>query len=113
MSVIHGKGERNVLGFYDHGNDFGMNRMTITDSVDTELLEGWRRDTPGCAHRNHLNNAGAALMPRPVIDAITEHIRLEAGTGGYEADRDGGSFSAARPPSSAAISLARSRGMAR
>ena len=59
--------------------------MTIAGSVETGLLEAWRRDTPGCAHRNHLNNAGAALMPRPVIDAITDHIRLEAGTGGYEA----------------------------
>ena len=74
-----------MLVFYYPGNDFGMNRMTIADSVDAKPLERWRRDTPGCAHRNHLNNAGAALMPRPVIDAITEHIRLEAEIGGYEA----------------------------
>ena len=45
----------------------------------------WRSDTPGCAHRNHLNNAGAALMPQLVIDAIVDHIRLEAEIGGYEA----------------------------
>ena len=44
-----------------------------------------RADTPGCAHRNHLNNAGAALMPQAVIDAITAHVRLEAEIGGYEA----------------------------
>jgi selenocysteine lyase/cysteine desulfurase len=49
------------------------------------LVAGWRADTPGCLHRNHLNNAGAALMPAPVIDAITEHVRLEAEIGGYEA----------------------------
>src|SRR5436309_15675279 len=49
-------------------------------------LARWRADTPGCAHRNHLNNAGAALMPRPVIDAITEHIALESEIGGYEAE---------------------------
>src|SRR4051812_20961634 len=49
-------------------------------------LQRWRADTPGCAHRNHLNNAGAALMPRPVIDAITEHIKLESEIGGYEAE---------------------------
>jgi selenocysteine lyase/cysteine desulfurase len=48
-------------------------------------LAQWRADTPGCAHRVHLNNAGAGLMPRPVIDAITSHIRLEGEIGGYEA----------------------------
>jgi selenocysteine lyase/cysteine desulfurase len=50
-----------------------------------ELLPQWRADTPGCQHRNHLNNAGAALMPRPVIAAIQDHIRLEGDIGGYEA----------------------------
>jgi selenocysteine lyase/cysteine desulfurase len=45
----------------------------------------WRSETPGCAHRIHLNNAGAALMPQPVIDAIHEHVTLEAEIGGYEA----------------------------
>jgi selenocysteine lyase/cysteine desulfurase len=50
-----------------------------------ERLERWRSDTPGTAHRNHLNNAGAALMPSPVIDAIHAHIDLEAQIGGYEA----------------------------
>jgi len=50
-----------------------------------DSVAAWRADTPGCAHRNHLNNAGAALMPRSVIDAITGHVRLEAEIGGYEA----------------------------
>jgi hypothetical protein len=50
------------------------------------LLAQWRADTPGCLHRNHLNNAGAALMPRSVIDAITGHIQLEGEIGGYEAE---------------------------
>lgn len=44
-----------------------------------------RADTPGLAHRVHLNNAGAALMPTPVIEAITDHLDLEASIGGYEA----------------------------
>lgn len=48
-------------------------------------LAQWRAQTPGCAHRIHLNNAGAALMPQPVIDAIDEHIKLESEIGGYEA----------------------------
>src|SRR5688572_5564923 len=51
----------------------------------TTRLESWRADTPGTAFRNHLNNAGAALMPSPVIDAINDHIRLESQIGGYEA----------------------------
>jgi len=50
-----------------------------------ERVERWRGETPGCAHRIHFNNAGAALMPQPVIDAITEHIVLESEVGGYEA----------------------------
>jgi selenocysteine lyase/cysteine desulfurase len=51
-----------------------------------ELLDRWRAETPGCAHRNHLNNAGAALMPQPVIDAIGAQITLESQIGGYEAE---------------------------
>lgn len=46
----------------------------------------WRLDTPAAVGgRIHLNNAGAALMPRPVIDAVTRHIQLEVELGGYEA----------------------------
>ena len=52
---------------------------------DTDRLTNWRADTPGVAHRNHLNNAGAALMPQPVIAAIQDHVRLESEIGGYEA----------------------------
>ncbi|MFT5517057.1 MAG: cysteine desulfurase/selenocysteine lyase [Rhodothermales bacterium] len=43
-----------------------------------------RADTPGCAHVVHFNNAGAALMPRPVLDAQIEHLELESRMGGYE-----------------------------
>ncbi len=50
-----------------------------------ELLDKWRRETPGTAERIHLNNAGAALMPQPVLDACKSHLDLEANIGGYEA----------------------------
>ena len=45
----------------------------------------WRLDTPGCEHRIHLNNAGAALMPRSVSRAVIDHVELESQMGGYEA----------------------------
>lgn len=44
-----------------------------------------RADTPGVNHVIHFNNAGAALMPTPVIEAMTDHLALEARIGGYEA----------------------------
>ncbi|MDP9842457.1 aminotransferase class V-fold PLP-dependent enzyme [Streptosporangium lutulentum] len=44
-----------------------------------------RHDTPGCAEVVHLNNAGAALTPAPVLDAVIDHLHLEARLGGYEA----------------------------
>jgi selenocysteine lyase/cysteine desulfurase len=48
-------------------------------------LSRWRADTPGCARVIHLNNAGAALVPKPVSDAINAHLALEQELGGYEA----------------------------
>jgi selenocysteine lyase/cysteine desulfurase len=48
-------------------------------------IEQLRADTPGVAHLIHFNNAGAALMPEPVIEVMTRHIQLEASLGGYEA----------------------------
>lgn len=50
-------------------------------------IERFRKDTPGCRERIHLNNAGAGLMPQPVLDAIREHLELEATIGGYEAEQ--------------------------
>jgi len=51
-------------------------------TIDIEAL---RSDTPGCKNVVHFNNAGAALMPLPVFDAVTGHLKKELESGGYEA----------------------------
>lgn len=48
-------------------------------------IQQFRLDTPGTAQSIHLNNAGAALMPKPVIEAMRHHLDLELLNGGYEA----------------------------
>lgn len=56
----------------------------MTD-FDPELLARLRGDTPGCQQVNHLNNAGSALTPSPVMNAMRAHLGLEMHRGGYEA----------------------------
>ena len=57
-------------------------RLEATKPMDLLRL---RADTPGTKNRHHLNNAGAALMPSPVIDAVAGYLGREAEIGGYEA----------------------------
>ena len=62
-----------------------MSSHGLTNSFSAEELEALRADTPGCRGLIHFNNAGAALMPAPVLEAAQAHLRLEAEVGGYEA----------------------------
>ena len=48
-------------------------------------IEQFRNETTGTKYVNHLNNAGSGLMPDVVTNAVLNHIKLEAQTGGYEA----------------------------
>ena len=49
-------------------------------------IEALRATTPGCANRNHLNNAGAGLLSSVTIAAMTDYLQREALIGGYEAE---------------------------
>ncbi len=48
-------------------------------------IEKIRADTPGLENTVHLLASGSALMPQNVVDAVIQHIQLEALIGGYEA----------------------------
>jgi selenocysteine lyase/cysteine desulfurase len=68
-----------------------MSQITSDARKTLDLLR-LRADTPGTKNRNHLNNAGAALMPSAVIDAVTGYLNREGEIGGYEAAAEANSL---------------------
>ena len=57
----------------------------MSSPADPPEIAHWRADTPGSERVIHLNNAGAALQPTAVLDAVLRHLELEQEIGGYEA----------------------------
>ncbi len=51
---------------------------------ESQQIARWRADTPGCAERIHLNNAGSALPVGLVLGAQVGYLEREARLGGYE-----------------------------
>ncbi len=46
-----------------------------------------RAETPAVKDLLHFNNAGASLMPQPILEAMVTYLRYEAIIGGYETAR--------------------------
>lgn len=56
-------------------------------SLKAEDIDQLRYDTDGTQKVIHLNNAGAALPPNKVRDAVIDYLREEAELGAYELNR--------------------------
>ncbi|MEO1626405.1 MAG: aminotransferase class V-fold PLP-dependent enzyme [Bacteroidota bacterium] len=61
-----------------------MKTNQLPISLEQEEIERFRKDTPGCLQRIHLNNAGASLPTQVVTDAMVSYLQKEALIGGYE-----------------------------
>ncbi len=66
------------------GNTSSSSSPLADTTIDLPIAR-LRTDTPACRDLVHLNNAGCALPPEPVLKVQLDYLRLEATVGGYEA----------------------------
>ena len=65
-----------------HATLFSPEKGPAGNTLTNSDVQKLRDDTPGVAHGTvHLNNAGCALPPRPVLDATVDYLQQEAITG--------------------------------
>jgi selenocysteine lyase/cysteine desulfurase len=68
-----------------HSESSAEKAPSAPNSFTPSEIKKFRDETRGCSHVNHLNNAGASLMPDIVTRTIIDHLELETTVGGYEA----------------------------
>jgi selenocysteine lyase/cysteine desulfurase len=69
----------------DSGREHGPGIPGESAEITAEELARLRAETAGAERQIFLNNAGASLPPRRVVERVVDHLLLEEQIGGYEA----------------------------